>query len=153
METTTMNCEKLCTISDCIGIFISIIVAILIGISCAGCGHNTGAFLFGKMTKIGFDSQNAIPVIMYANGFQATDISRENSGWALDVDTSTGITYDNKGTVKGINSIRRYVGPQITGNLVDLAKDNPELAKTYVEAVKYVWQFQAQQNVKKDSSN
>ena len=147
-----MNCEKLCTISDCIGIIITIIVAILIAVSCAGCGHNTGAFLVGTMAKVGFDSQNAIPSITYVDGFQATDISRENSGWVLEIDSTTGIKYDKEGTVKGIRVIKRYIGPQITGNLVDLAKNSPELAKEYVEAVKYFWQYQAQQRGNKNES-
>ena len=148
-----MNCEKLCIISDCFGVLIAIVIAGLIAVFCAGCGHNTGAFLVGTMAKVGFDSQNAIPSITYVDGFQATDISRENSGWILEIDSATGVTYEKEGTVKGIRVIKRYIGPQITGNLVDLAKDNPELAKDYVEAVKYFWQYQAQQNGKKDSSN
>lgn len=148
-----MDKIKQYSISDCFGILIAIVIAGLIAVSCAGCGHNTGTFLMGTMAKIGFDSQNAIPSITYVDGFQATDISRENSGWSVDIDATSGITTDKQGNVKGIRSIKRYIGPQITGNLIDLAKDNPELAKDYVEAVKYFWQYQAQQNGKKDSSN
>lgn len=130
------------TITDCIGIFITIIVAALIAVSCAGCGHNTGTFLMGTMAKIGLDSQNAIPTITYVDGFQATDISRENSGWVVEIDATSGITTDNQGNIKGIRTIKRYIGPQITGNLVDLSKTNPELAESYVKSVEYFWAYQ-----------
>lgn len=150
-----MEDHRLCTISDCIGIIIAIIVGCLIVVSCAGCGHNTGTFLMGTMAKIGLDSQNAIPTITYVDGFQATDISRENSGWIVEIDATGGITTDRQGNVKGIRSIHRYIGPQITGNLVALAENNPELAASYVKAVEYFWHYQLKllDNGKKDSAN
>ena len=152
-----MNNNKLCTITDCFGILICIVVAVLIAVSCAGCGHNTGTFLMGTMAKVGLDSQNAIPTITYVDGFQATDISRENSGWVVEIDATSGITTDKQGNVKGIRSIKRYIGPQITGNLVDLSKTNPELAASYVKAVENFWAFQnkllEQKDGKKDSAN
>ena len=143
------------SIADCFGILIAIIIATLIAVFCAGCGHNTGTFLMGTMAKIGLDSQNAIPTITYVDGFQATDISRENSGWVVEIDATSGITTDKQGNVKGIRSIKRYIGPQITGNLVDLSKTNPELAASYVKAVENFWAFQSKllDNGKKDSAN
>ena len=132
-----------------------IIIGCLLVAFCAGCGHNTGTFLMGTMVKAGLDSQNAIPAITYVDGFTATDISRENSGWMVDIDATSGITTDKQGNVKGIRCIKRYVGPQITGNLVDLAKTNPDLAASYVKSVEYFWQYQLKQleNGKKDSAN
>ena len=37
--------------------------------------------------------------------------------------------------------LRRDVGPQITGYLVDLAAKDPEMAKTYVKSMKLYWQY------------
>lgn len=114
---------------------LTVLVALCIG----GCAHNTGAFMLGQSFKAGFDSQNAIPSITYIDGFMATDISRENSGWELEIDAATGISMDKNGAVKGIKKIKRFVGPQFNGYLVDLAKENPELAKAYLEAIKSFW--------------
>ena len=50
----------------------------------------------------------------------------------------------SNGTIKGVKRIRRDVGPQITGYLVDLAEKNPEMAKNYVESMKYFWKFRAE---------
>ena len=145
------------TISKVFGLLIILVVAGLIGVFCTGCGHNTGTFLMGTMAKVGLDSQNAIPTITYVDGFQATDISRENSGWVVEIDATSGITTDKQGNVKGIRSIKRYVGPQITGYLVDLSKSNPELAASYVKAVENFWAYQnkllEQKDGKKDSAN
>ena len=134
-----MNKDKLCTISDCIGIVITIIVAGLIVVSCAGCGHNTGTFLMGTGAKVGFDTQNAIPSISYIDGFTATDVSRENSGWEVEIDSVSGITREKDGSIKGIKRIKRYIGPQCNGYIVDLAKDNPQLADEYLKAVQAFW--------------
>ena len=41
--------------------------------------------------------------------------------------------------------IRRDVGPQITGYLVDLAEKDQEMAKLYVESLKYYWKYRANQ--------
>lgn len=45
------------------------------------------------------------------------------------------------GKRKGVKRLRREVGPQITGYLVDLADKDPEMAKAYVEAMKLYWQY------------
>ena len=127
------------------------IAMVLFCLSLAGCGHNTGMFLVGKEAKIGFDSQNAIPSIMYVDGVMATDISRENSGWVVEINNEDGITIGDNGAVKGIKSISRYVGPQITGNLIDLAKSDPELARSYVRAIENYWRYQCL--LKGDSAN
>ena len=49
------------------------------------------------------------------------------------------------GSIKGVKRIRRDVGPQITGYLVDLAEKDPEMAKLYVESLKYYWKYRANQ--------
>jgi len=126
-------------IANCFGILIVIVIAGLIAVSCAGCGHNTGTFLMGTEAKLGFDTQNAIPSIVYIDGFTATDVSRENSGWEVEIDSVSGITREKDGSVKGIKRIKRYVGPQCNGYLMDLAKDNPQLAEQYLKAVEAFW--------------
>lgn len=45
--------------------------------------------------------------------------------------------------IKGVKRVLRSVGPQITGYLVDLADKDPEMAKLYVESIKYYWRSKA----------
>ena len=47
--------------------------------------------------------------------------------------------------IKGVKRVLRSVGPQITGYLVDLADKDPEMAKLYVESIKYYWKYKAGQ--------
>lgn len=119
-------------------------VALAAGIATlTGCGHNTGAFTIGTRFNAGLDPQNATANICYQDGLNVVDISRENSGWDIQVDADSGVSYDSKtGTVKGIKRLRREVGPQITGRLVELAAKDPEMARLYVEAVRNYWQYQ-----------
>jgi len=121
----------------CKNLFLAITILVL-----AGCGHNTGALTLGTRVNLGIDPENATANISYVDGLNVIDLSRENSGWVIETDSQIGIKANSDGTVKGVRSIRRSIGPQITGYLVDLAKTNPELAKEYVEAVKYYWQSQ-----------
>ena len=109
-----------------------------------GCSHNTSAFTVGTRLNAGLDPQNATANISYTDGLNVVDVSRENSTWTLEIDSENGINVDStSGTIKGVKRIRREVGPQITGYLVDLAESNPDMAKSYVEAVKYYWKFMA----------
>ena len=108
----------------------------------AGCSHNTSAFTIGTRMNFGIDPQNATANVSYTDGLNVVDISRENSTWTLEIDADNGVSVDSSsGTIKGVKRIRRDVGPQITGYLVDLAEYDPEMAKSYVEAVKYYWQY------------
>ena len=120
-------------------IFVAVVIILCL---CCGCGHNTGALTLGTRVNLGIDPENATANISYVDGLNVIDLSRENSGWVIETDSQIGIKANSDGTVKGVRSIRRSIGPQITGYLVDLAKNNPELAKEYVEAVKYYWQSQ-----------
>ena len=109
-----------------------------------GCSHNTGAFTVGTRVNFGLDPQNATANVSYMDGLNVIDVSRENSSWDLEIDADNGVCVDtSSGTIKGVKRIRREVGPQITGYLVDLAESNPDMAKSYVEAVKYYWKFMA----------
>ena len=111
-----------------------------------GCSHNTGAFTIGTRVNFGLDPQNATANVSYTDGLNAVDVSRENSSWDIDIDADNGVAVDGQtGTIKGVKRIRRSVGPQITGYLVDLADKDPEMAKLYVESLKYYWKYKAGQ--------
>lgn len=100
----------------------------------AGCSHNVGGFTIGTRTQAGIDPQNMTANISHTDGLNVIDVSRENSEWEIEIDDESGVTVDKKtGNIKGIKKIRRKVGPQVTGYLVDLAKESPEFAKWYLE--------------------
>lgn len=112
----------------------------------AGCSHNSGAFTVGTRMNFGIDPQNATANVSYTDGLNVVDISRENSSWDLWIDADNGVSVDpSSGTITGVKRIRRDVGPQITGYLVDLAESDPEMAKNYVESLKYYWKYRAEQ--------
>lgn len=103
----------------------------------AGCSHNVGGFTIGTRTQAGIDPQNMTANISHTDGLNVIDVSRENSEWEIEIDDESGVAVDKKtGNIKGIKKIRRKVGPQVTGYLVDLAKQNPELAKQYLLGIK-----------------
>ena len=107
-----------------------------------GCSHNTGAFTLGTRVNLGIDPQNATANASYTDGLNVIDVSRENASWEVEIDADNGVSVDNRtGNIKGVKRLRREVGPQITGYLVDLADKNPEMAKAYVEAMKLYWQY------------
>lgn len=130
-----------------------LIVSFLASFSAAcllcSCSHNTGAFTVGTRINFGLDPQNATANVSYTDGLNVVDVSRENSSWDLEIDANNGVSVDtSSGTVKGVKRIRRDVGPQITGYLVDLAEYDPEMAKSYVESIKYYWKYRAEQKGK-----
>lgn len=107
-----------------------------------GCSHNTGAFTIGTRVNAGLDPQNATANLSYTDGLNVVDVSRENSSWDIEIDSENGVSVDSSsGAVKGVKRLRREVGPQITGYLVDLAKKEPEMAKTYMTAMQLYWQY------------
>lgn len=120
-------------------------------VSCAalsllcGCGHNTEVLTLGTRIHVGVDPQNVTADVSYSDGLNITDISRENSMWIVEVDYNTGVTLGKDGSIKGVKSLKRAIGPQMNGYLVDLAKTDPELAKQYVEAMKAFWQSQSKE--------
>lgn len=116
--------------------------AVIAAVIMTGCGHNTETFHIGTRFNAGLDPQNATANISYTDGLNVVDVSRENSSWDVEVDADGGVSVDTKsGTIKGVKRIKREVGPQITGYLVDLAKKDPEMAKMYIEALKNYWQY------------
>lgn len=124
---------------------VSLFAALFVLFAMTGCSHNTGAFTIGTRINAGLDPQNATANISYTDGLNVVDISRENSSWDLEIDADNGVSVDgNAGTIKGVKRIRRDVGPQITGYLVDLAEKNPDMAKNYIESMKYYWKYRAE---------
>lgn len=126
----------------------TIIVATTIGL-CAftGCAHNTGAFTIGTRINAGIDPQNATANVSYVDGLNVIDVSRENSSWDIQIDADNGVSVDTKsGAIKGVKRLKREVGPQITGYLVELVEKNPDLAKAYVEAIKNYWEYRKNQS-------
>ena len=116
----------------------------------AGCSHNTSAFTIGTRINAGLDPQNATANVSYTDGLNVVDVSRENASWELEVDADNGVSLDQEtGKIKGVKRIKRNVGPQITGYLVELATKDPEMARSYVEAVKNYWKAQAAEAEKK----
>lgn len=107
-----------------------------------GCSHNTGAFTLGTRVNLGIDPQNATANASYTDGLNVIDVSRENASWDVEIDADNGFSVDDSnGTVKGVKRLRRDVGPQITGYLVDLSKTSPEAAASYIETMKLYWQY------------
>ena len=110
----------------------------------SGCSHNTGAFTIGTRVNAGLDPQNATANLSYTDGLNIVDVSRENSFFDLEIDSVNGVSVDeSSGNIRGIKRIRREVGPQITGYLVDLSKTDPALAGEYLTSMKYYWQYRA----------
>lgn len=129
-----MNREQIFGIWDKIRTTIVIGATAALVVVAAGCSHNVGGFTIGTRTQAGIDPQNMTANISHTDGLNVIDVSRENSEWEIEIDDESGVTVDKKtGNIKGIKRIRRKVGPQVTGYLVDLAKESPEFAKWYLE--------------------
>ena len=130
----------------CITLTISAVI-LLLALMLTGCGHNTGAFTIGTRVNAGLDPQNATANISYTDGLNVVDVSRENSSWDVQIDADNGVSVDKPtGTIKGVKRLKREVGPQITGYLVDLAARDPEMAKLYIQAVANYWEYRKNQN-------
>lgn len=117
-----------------------------------GCSHNTGAFTLGTRINAGLDPQNATANLSYTDGLNVVDVSRENASWDVEIDADNGVSVDDStGTVKGVKRLRRDVGPQITGYLVDLSENSPEAAASYIETMKLYWQYRLEKLREADS--
>ena len=127
---------------DYFDVFFFCVCIVIMALLLAGCGHNTGIFTIGTRVNAGLDPQNATANLSYTDGLNVVDVSRENSSWEIQVDADNGVSVDTKtGTINGIKRLRREIGPQITGRLVELAAKDPEMARMYVEAVKNYWEY------------
>lgn len=105
-------------------------IAAVAALAFTGCSHNPAVFTFGTKVSIG---NNEYGELSYINGINILDVSRENSSWEIEIDDQTGITYDaDNGVIKGIKKIRRTIGEQCTGYLVELADESEPVAKAWV---------------------
>ena len=110
------------------------------------CSHNVSTIGIGT----GFRAGGSGYGIDYGEGLFGTFVTKDGIRFKAELDSTTGFSYDpSTNSYKGIRSVEYSLPPQITGYAVDFAKENPEVAKAYYEAlVKYY-------DVKKDdvSSN
>ena len=95
----------------------------------ASCAHN--GFFLGQGRVLLINGSG----LTYVNGFFASGMSRENTDTEVEIQNSDGI-----GNVTGTSQmvggikVRRKIGKQITGYLVDLAKVSSDAAKEYVSS-------------------
>ena len=111
------------------------ILAIIASILLASCGHNLGLVGIGTGWRFG----NGEYGLAYGDGIFGTFVTKDGVKFKAELDSTTGFSYDpSSNTYKGIKSFEYSLPPQITGYAVDFAKDNPDVAKAYYEAlIKY----------------
>ena len=98
----------------------------------AGCSHNVGMVGIGT----GFRAGGGEYGINYGEGLFGTFVTKDGIRFKAELDSTTGFSYDpSTNSYKGIRSVEYSLPPQITGYAVDFAKDNPEVAKAYYEAL------------------
>ena len=98
----------------------------------AGCSHNVGMVGIGT----GFRAGGGEYGINYGEGLFGTFVTKDGIKFRAELDSTTGFSYDpTTNSYKGIRSVEYSLPPQITGYAVDFAKDNPEVAKAYYEAL------------------
>ena len=98
----------------------------------AGCSHNVGMVGIGT----GFRAGGGEYGINYGEGLFGTFVTKDGIKFKAELDSTTGFSYDpTTNSYKGIRSVEYSLPPQITGYAVDFAKDNPEVAKAYYEAL------------------
>lgn len=74
--------------------------------------------------------------INYGEGLFGTFVTKDGIRFKAELDSTTGFSYDpTTNSYKGIRSVEYSLPPQITGYAVDFAKENPEVAKAYYEAL------------------
>ena len=96
------------------------------------CSHNVGTIGFGT----GFRAGSSEYGINYGEGMFGTFVTKDGIRFKAELDSTTGFSYDpSTNSYKGIRSVEYSLPPQITGYAVDFAKENPEVAKAYYEAL------------------
>lgn len=113
------------------------IIALALAGACflTSCSHNVGTIGIGT----GFRAGGRGYGIDYGEGLFGTFVTKDGIRFKAELDSTTGFSYDpTTNSYKGIRSVEYSLPPQITGYAVDFAKENPEVAKAYYEAlVKY----------------
>lgn len=110
-------------------------ILLFICLMLAGCSHNALVYHNGIYTNIGFSPKTYDVGVQYFSGELVSVGSRENSSVEITYkkDKNTLDFKNAKSETAGIDKIKYTVGVQITGYLVDLVKENPELAAKYLE--------------------
>ena len=97
-----------------------------------GCSHNVGTLGIGT----GFRTGGGEYGINYTEGLFGTFVTKDGIKFRAELDSTTGISYDpSTNSYKGIRAVEYSLPPQITGYAVDFAKENPDVAKAYYEAL------------------
>ena len=97
-----------------------------------GCSHNVGTIGIGT----GFRAGSSEYGIDYGEGLFGTFVTKDGIRFKAELDSTTGFSYDpSTNSYKGIRAVEYSLPPQITGYAVDFAKENPEVAKAYYEAL------------------
>ena len=106
--------------------FLTIIAALLL----TSCGHNFS--MFGVGTGFGISQHG----MSYGDGLLGTFVTKDGAKFRAELDSTTGFSYDpSSNTYKGIKSLEYSLPPQVTGYTVKFAKENPEVAKAYYDAL------------------
>lgn len=93
----------------------------------ASCAHN--GFFVGQGRVLAINGSG----LTYVNGIFASDMSRENTDTEVGIQDSDGIgNATGPSQLEGGFKIKRRIGKQITGYLVDFAEVAPDAAKEYV---------------------
>ena len=96
------------------------------------CGHNVGMVGIGT----GFRAGGGEYGINYTEGLFGTFVTKDGIKFRAELDSTNGFSYDpSTNSYKGIRAVEYSLPPQITGYAVDFAKENPEVAKAYYEAL------------------
>ena len=96
-----------------------------------GCSHNVGTLGIGTGFRAG-----GVEGINYGEGLFGTFVTKDGIKFRAELDSTTGFSYDpSTNSYKGIRAVEYSLPPQITGYAVDFAKENPEVAKAYYEAL------------------
>jgi len=111
------------------------VAAVALTAMLAGCGHNVGIVGLGTGFRVG----GAEYGVSYGEGLFGTFVAKDGVVFKAELDSTQGFTYDpSSNTYKGIKSVEYSVAPQINGYAVEFARENPEVAKAYYDAmVKY----------------
>ena len=97
-----------------------------------GCSHNVGTLGIGT----GFRTGGGEYGINYTAGLFGTFVTKDGIKFRAELDSTNGFSYDpSTNSYKGIRAVEYSLPPQITGYAVDFAKENPEVAKAYYEAL------------------
>ena len=108
--------------------FIAVIGILLM----TSCSHNVGMVGIGT----GFRAGGGEYGINYGEGLFGTFVTKDGIRFKAELDSTTGFSYDpSTNSYKGIRAVEYSLPPQITGYAVDFAKENPEVAKAYYEAL------------------